>query len=88
MVLDVYLCGCLVTTVAALIAATQFSDRRMSRPLHVRSLAVVTGALWPVLLIGAVELLAIVAVAKAMGIGRIRPSDQARMERDEELIRT
>ena len=88
MVLDVYLCGWLVATVAALIAATQFSDRGKSRLLCVGSLGILAGALWPVLVVGVVELLAIVAVAKAMRIGRSRPSNQAFMERDEELIWT
>ena len=68
MVLDVYLCGWLVATVAALIGATQFSDRGKSRPLCVGSLGILVGALWPVLVVGVVELLAIVAVAKGMRI--------------------
>ena len=88
MLLDVYLCGWLVATVAALIAATQCSDRGMSRPLCVVSLGILVGALWPVLVVGVVELLAIVAFAKGMRIGRSRPSNQAFMERDEELIWT
>jgi hypothetical protein len=41
-----------------------------------------------VLVVGVVELLAIVAVARGMRIGRSRPSNQAFMERDEELIWT
>ena len=88
MVLDVYLCGWLVATVAALIAATQFSDRGMSRPLCVVSLGILVGALWPVLVVGVVELLAIVAVAKGMRMARSRPSNQAFVEWDEELIWT
>jgi hypothetical protein len=51
----VYLCGWLVTTVAAAITATHFSDRGMSRLLSVGSLAVLAGALWPVLVIGVVD---------------------------------
>ena len=33
MMLNVYLCGWLVTTIGALVAANWLSDRRMSRPL-------------------------------------------------------
>ena len=82
----VYLCGWLVTTVGAAITATHFSDRGMPRALSVGSLAVLAGALWPVLVISVVELLAVVAVAKGMRMGRTLPSDQAPTERDEELI--
>ena len=88
MVLDIYLCGWRVATVAALIAATQFSDRGKSRPLCVLSLGILVGALWPVLVVGVVELLAIVAFARGMRMGRSRPSNQAFVEWDEELIWT
>jgi len=62
----------------------------MSRPrlLSVGSLAVLADALWPVLVIGVVELLAIVAVAKGVRMGRTLRSDQAQTERDEERICT
>jgi hypothetical protein len=83
----VYLCGWLVTTVGVAITATHFSDRGMSRPLCVGSLAVLAGALWPVLVIGVVEL-AIVAVAKGMSMRRTLRSEKAPTERDEELICT
>jgi hypothetical protein len=40
MLLNVYLCGWLVTTIGALVAANRLSDRRRSRPLSVGLLAV------------------------------------------------
>jgi hypothetical protein len=84
----VYLCGWLVTTVGVAITATHFSDREMSRPLSVGSLAVLAGALWPVMVIGVMELLAIAAVAKGMRTRRTLRSENAPTEREEELICT
>jgi hypothetical protein len=51
-------------------------DRR--RP---QLLAVLAGALWPVLVVGVIELIAIVAVARTMRAASARQSDQAPMER-------
>jgi nitrate reductase NapE component len=82
MLLSVYLCGWLVTTIGALVAA----DRRRSRPLSVGLLAVLAGVLWPVLAIGVVELIAIVVLARMIRAASARQSDQAPMERDEVLI--
>jgi hypothetical protein len=82
MLLNVYLCGWVVTTIGTLVAANRVSsDRR--RP---QLLAVFAGALWPVLVVGVIELIAIVAVAKTMRAASARQSDQAPMERDEVLI--
>ena len=86
MLLNVYLCGWLVSTIGALVAAHWLSDRRMSRPLSRGSLAVLAGVLWPVLVVGVVELIAIVVVARRMRAASARQSDQAPMERDEVLI--
>jgi FtsH-binding integral membrane protein len=84
--LNVYLCGWLITTIGALVAANRLSDRRMSRPLPLGSLAVLAGVLWPVLVVGVVELIAIVVVARKMRAATARQSEQAPMERDEVLI--
>jgi hypothetical protein len=86
MLLDVYLFGWLVTTIGVLIAANRLSDRRRPRLRCVGSLAVLAGAIWPLLVVGVVEVLAIVAVAKAMRAASAGPSDHALMERDEALI--
>jgi len=81
MLLNVYLGGWMVTTIGTLVAANWLSDRR--RP-HL--LAVLAGALWPVLAVGVVEVIVIVAVARTMRAASARQSDQAPMERDEVLI--
>ena len=84
----VYVSGWLVTTIGALVAANRLSDSSSPGPICVGSVAVLAGVLWPALVVGVVELLAIVAVAKAMRSASAGPSDQALVERDEELIRT
>jgi len=69
MLLNVYLIGSLVTAIGvggALVAANRLSDRRRSRLLSDGSLAVLAGALWPVLVVGVVEMLAIKAVVDTM----------------------
>jgi hypothetical protein len=88
MLLNVYLCGWLVTTIGTLVAANRLSDRGMSRPrpLSLGSLAVLAGVLWPVLVVGVVELIAIIVVVRRMRAASARQSDQAPMERDEVLI--
>ena len=91
MLLNVYLIGWLVTAigvVGALVAANRLSDRRRSRLLSDGSLAVLAGALWPVLVVGALEMLAINAVVDSMRAASARPSNQALIERYDELIRT
>ena len=86
MLLNVYLCGWLVTTIGALVAVNRLSDRRTSRSLSLGSLAVLAGVLWPVLVVGVVELIAIVLVARRMRAASARPWNQAPLERDDELI--
>src|ERR1700694_3576777 len=77
MLLNVYLYGWLVTTIGALVAVNRLSDRRRSRARSLGSLAVLAGVLWPVLVVGAVELIAIVLVARRMRAASARESDQA-----------
>jgi len=86
MLLNVYLCGWLVTTIGALVASNRLSDRRRSRTLFVGLLAFLAGVLWPVLAVAVVELIAIVVVARGMRAASARQSDQAPMELDEVLI--
>jgi len=86
MLLNVYLCGWLVSTIGALVAAHWLSDRRMSRLLSRGSLAVLAGVLWPVLVVIVVELIAIVVVARWIRAAGARQSGQAPMDRDEVLI--
>ena len=71
MLLIVYLCGCLATMIGVLVAASRFGDRRVSQSLR-GLLAVLAGVLWPVLVVGVVELIAIVVLAQTSA--RIRPA--------------
>ena len=69
MLLNVYLIGWLVTAIGvgvALVAADRLCDRRRSRLLSVGSLAAFAGAMWPVLVVGVVEMLAFKAVVETM----------------------
>jgi hypothetical protein len=81
--LNVYLCGWVVTTIGALVAVNRLSDRRRPWPLSLGSLAVLAGVLWPVLVVGVVELIAIVLVARRMRATSAHQWGQAPMEGDE-----
>ena len=81
MLLTLYSCGWVVTTIGTLVAANRLFGRRKPQLL-----AVLAGALWPVLVVGVIELIAIVAVARTMRAVTARQSDQTPMERDEVLI--
>lgn len=80
MLLNVFLCGWVITTIGTLVAANRLSDRR--RP---QLLAVLAGALWPVLVVGVIELIAIAVLARSMRTAGVSHADQATMERDDEL---
>jgi hypothetical protein len=82
MLLTVYLCGWLVTTIGALVAVNWFSDRRRSSPLAHGSLAVLAGVLWPVLVVGLAELVAIVIVTRRMRSTVARQDDCAPSQHD------
>lgn len=69
MLLNVYLLGWLVTAIGvgvALVAADRLCDRRRTGLLSVGSLAAFAGALWPVLVVGVVEMVAFRAVVETM----------------------
>jgi hypothetical protein len=66
MLLTVYLLGWLVMSIGALVAADWVSGHRLPGPLACGSLVILAGALWPVLVVGAVEMVFIVIVAKRM----------------------
>ena len=86
MLLNVYFGAWLVTTIGALVVATRLSDRRRSWRLSHGLVAVLAGALWPVLVVGVVELLAIVAVMKAIRGASAHPSDQTPKVQEDALI--
>ena len=66
MLLNVYLWGALVTAVGALMASYQFAGVEAERPLGRAAVAVVAGALWPVLVVGAAQFVAIAALVRVM----------------------
>jgi hypothetical protein len=61
-----YLCGALITAVGALIAANRFSDRRAAAPFSREAVAVLAGALWPVLAVGLMQVLIVVGLFRWM----------------------
>jgi hypothetical protein len=62
-----YVCGWLATTALALVAAFGFRDRRQPpRLLSVAAVSVIAGALWPLLMIGVVDLGEIMSFAKLL----------------------
>jgi hypothetical protein len=64
MLMFIYLSGWLVVTIGAYTAARHLNDRREPAP-HPLWVSVVAGLLWPLLLVGLVELSSLVVVTKA-----------------------
>jgi len=64
----IYLSGWLIGTIAAYTAARQLHDRCEPSP-HPLCVSVVAGALWPLLLVGLVELSSVVMLTKAQSKG-------------------
>jgi hypothetical protein len=63
MLWQLYLCGALVTAVSASVATDRFSERE--EPLPRTGLIASAGVLWPVLLVGLMQLILIIGLAKA-----------------------
>ena len=66
MLLQVYLCGWMAAVVAAMIVPGRRGVDKTPAPLSHWPLVVVAGALWPVLVVGLVQLVLIVLLAKTM----------------------
>ena len=83
--LNVYLCGLLIATIAALAAAEQVSG--VDRPSARVSLGVgvVAGALWPVVIAGLVQVASIVLIARRWRAAPVRRSDLASVQLKEVL---
>ena len=64
----IYLSGWLIGTIAAYTAARHLHDRCEPSP-HPLCVSVVAGALWPLLLVGLVELSSVVMLTKAQSKG-------------------
>ena len=84
--MTVYLCGWLITTVGTLAAADLVSggDRPPTRVCV--GVGVVAGALWPVVIMGLVQLAAIAVIARPSRTAAIRHSDRASSIRLKEII--
>ncbi len=66
--LTMYLCGALITAVAAIGGSLRFSDARTPVTPTTRVLvAVLAGALWPVMAVGALLLIAVVPLLESLG---------------------
>ncbi len=66
--LTVYLCGALITAMAVLGGAIRFSDPRSAAHPQTRlAVAFLAGALWPVVAVGALSLMAIVPLLEYLG---------------------
>jgi hypothetical protein len=63
-VLQLYLCGALVTVVGASVATDLFSERE--EPLARTGLMALAGVLWPIVVVGLMQLIFIAGLAKAM----------------------
>ena len=64
--LDAYLYGWAIVSICALAFAEALHELRPSQPVARGLLAVLAGALWPVLVLGGLELLGIVFFAKSV----------------------
>jgi len=71
--LNVYLFGSLVTIIGASVAAFRSSDRHLSW-LSLGLLLALVGMVWPLLALGALQLIAIMLVAKGMRTNGVRRS--------------
>lgn len=66
--LTVYLCGALVTAMAVLGGAVKFSDRRSAAQPRTRvAVALLAGALWPIVAVGVLSLMAVVPLLEYLG---------------------
>ena len=82
----VYLCGWLMTTIGTLAVADRLSSGD-SPPMRVRvGVGVVAGALWPVVIIGLVQLAAITLIARPSRTAAVRHSGWASSIRLKEVI--
>jgi biotin transporter BioY len=83
---NTYLCGWLVTTAVVIFAADRFSAQSWVRPGLRMSLAVLCGALWPLVILGILELGFVAMLAKAINfISPTRSDDASTQELNEVL---
>jgi hypothetical protein len=66
MLWQMYLCGALVSLVGALVATNRFCERE--EPVPRTGLIALAAVLWPVVLVGLMQLILIAGLAKAMSL--------------------
>jgi hypothetical protein len=81
MFLNMYAAGWFVTTIALLVVATNVPAWKEVGMRCVGSIAVAAGALWPLLIIGVIQLTAVAAVAKVMSKQSALPEKSGRQLR-------
>ena len=63
--IDVYLWGWMLTTAVTFLASLRFAHKRSGPPVEsLAGVSVAAGAVWPVLVVGVMELGAVVTVSK------------------------
>lgn len=63
--IDLYLWGWIVTTAVTFLAARRFADQRQAPAVQsLAGVSVIAGAVWPLLVLGVVELGSLVTVSK------------------------
>ena len=63
--IGLYLCGWILTTAVTFLAALRFADERSAPPVEsLAGVSVIAGAVWPLLVVGVVELGSLVTVSK------------------------
>ena len=72
MLMAIYLSGCVLVTVGAFAAGKHYNDQHNPAP-HLFWVSVIAGALWPLLMVGLVELSSVVMASK----GQSRPAPRA-----------
>jgi biotin transporter BioY len=86
LLVNTYLCGWLVTTAVVIFAADRFSAQSRVRPGLQMSLAVLCGALWPLVILGIVELGFVAMLAKAIKFISPTRSDDASTQELNEML--
>jgi len=78
MILTVYAAGWFATTIGLLIAAANVPAWKEVGMRCVGSIAVAAGALWPLLVIGVIQLIAVAAAANVMSKQAALPEESGR----------
>ena len=81
--LTVYLCGALITTLGVWVAADQVSDG--DRPPTAVWVGVMAGALWPLVIVGLMQMAVIAIIARPWHVAAVRRSGRASIQLKEVL---